>query len=1161
MKFASRQRPHSQLSLAQQIRHFAFVMTMLIVLTLGGGMLALTLNDAPHAEKKANQDTVTVIGEVLSADVQGQLGSLMQLAENPMTWTALTDSAGREAYLKPFLIARERIPFSHPVELLDYKGRHVTGKLDALIDQTHSASLASAVLMKRQQQIAIVQSGTASSLLIGLPVLFPYTKEVIGVLVSTVELKDLFRARTANLGSDIVVDLTHRGHSLVGLDDAQPPRYSPAEFALNVPVSDGAEPLIVTLSSTRNPWLWPALRQFGFALAIGLILGVVTWKTAGFMAKRITRRLDELTSDCLAIADERLVVVRRDDSPDEIGILSRTLNRALEAHREITLNLERMVEQKTSALSQSEQRFRSIFEKNHSVMMIIDPHSGRIVSANPAASSYYGYTPDEFLHILISDINCMPPARIAEQMQAAEKESRNYFLFEHKLKSGEHRQVEVYSTPIPTNDGSVLFSIIHDVTERVKAEARLRISDQALMAISQGVVVSDATGMVLSVNGAFCRITGYSPEETLGQRCQFLQGEQTDPGTVLAIQRCKDLCIDFDGEILNYRKNGQPFWNEMSISPVLDASGQLTHFIGVIRDSTERKNAEDRLKLAANVFTYAREGIMITSVDGTIIDVNSAFSQITGFNRDEAIGANPRMLSSGRHDQEFYAAMWHDMLGKGHWYGEVWNRRKTGDVYVQMLNTSAVRNQKGEIEHFVALFSDITALKEHEQQLEYVAHYDPLTGLANRVLLADRLKLAMLQAVRRGQQLAVVYLDLDGFKAINDMHGHGAGDRLLMLLANRMKQVLREGDTLARIGGDEFVGVLIDLPDSDVCLPVLSRLLAAASLPVTLAHAEVHVSASLGVTFFPQTEDVDADQLLRQADQAMYEAKLLGKNRYHIFDTAQAHSVRSQHETLEYVRRALVRNEFVLHYQPKINMVTGQVIGLEALIRWQHPEKGLIFPLEFLPMVEDHALSIGIGEWVISSVLRQMDAWQRQGQVLQVSVNLGARQLQADNFLGRLRELLGQWPAVHPSCLEVEILETSALRDFGRMTHLIETCRELGVTFDLDDFGTGYSSLTYVKRLPIHRLKIDQSFVRGMLESQNDRAILQAVISLSSALGHEVIAEGVETVEHGVHLLQLGCEFAQGYGIARPMPAHEVLPWINNWKPHPQWQRAASVSV
>ena len=453
----------------------------------------------------------------------------------------------------------------------------------------------------------------------------------------------------------------------------------------------------------------------------------------------------------------------------------------------------------------------------------------------------------------------------------------------------------------------------------------------------------------------------------------------------------------------------------------------------------------------------------------------------------------------------------------------------------------------------VIIGRDISAHKEHERQLAYIAHYDVLTSLPNRVLLADRMHQAMSLAQRHGQKLAVAYLDLDGFKAVNDKHGHDAGDQLLIALATRMKQTLREGDTLARIGGDEFVAVLLDLADIEAGEPILTRLLAAAAEPVLSGDFLLQVSASLGVTFYPQVEDVDADQLLRQADQAMYQAKLAGKNRHHVFDAELDRNVRGYHESLEHIRRALAEREFVLHYQPKVNLRTGAVIGAEALIRWQHPERGLLPPAAFLPVIEDHPLAIELGEWVINSALAQMAHWHAGGLDIPVSVNVSARQLQQPNFVMRLREILAAHPKTLFGRLELEVLETSALEDLAHVSRVIKACQEIGVKFALDDFGTGYSSLTYLKRFPVSMLKIDQSFVHDMLSDPDDLAIVEGVLSLATAFHRQVIAEGVETVAHGTMLLQLGCEMVQGYIIARPMPASQFPDWCAGWRLEPAW--------
>ncbi len=562
----------------------------------------------------------------------------------------------------------------------------------------------------------------------------------------------------------------------------------------------------------------------------------------------------------------------------------------------------------------------------------------------------------------------------------------------------------------------------------------------------------------------------------------------------------------------------------------------------------------DQLQLAAGVFTHAREGIIITDASASIVDVNEAFTRITGYGREEVLGQNPRILGSGRHDKAFYEALWSDLDSHGQWHGEVWNRRKSGEVYAEVQTISAVRDRHGSVAHYIALFSDITAQKEHAARLEHIAHFDALTGLPNRLLLADRMQQAMAQARRRGERLAVAFLDLDGFKAVNDALGHAAGDRLLITLAQRMTSVLREGDVLARLGGDEFVAVLVNQPDPHTTVPLLQRLLHAVADPIDLGGAgPVQVSASIGLTFYPQPDDVDADQLLRQADQAMYQAKLSGKNRCHTFDAELDRNVRTQHAQVERLREAMHQGELLLVYQPKVNMRTGAVLGAEALLRWNHPEQGLLLPGEFLAPIEDHDSAVELGQWVIDRALAQMQQWHDQGLQLPVSVNVGASQLQHPGFAGMLAQSLAAYPQVPRASLMLEVLETSALEDLAHTTQVMQECLALGVAFALDDFGTGYSSLSYLKRLPVAQFKIDMGFVHDAGLAPNDRAILESVVGLGRAFHREVIAEGVETVAQGVLLIQLGCELGQGSGIAPAMRAHDIPAWVERWRPCDEW--------
>lgn len=596
------------------------------------------------------------------------------------------------------------------------------------------------------------------------------------------------------------------------------------------------------------------------------------------------------------------------------------------------------------------------------------------------------------------------------------------------------------------------------------------------------------------------------------------------------------------------------WWSALTLSGVVAVGLGLIAVLGAIYIRRQAQVAAQYRALenlqrvnAACVFSNAREGIVITDAEALITDVNDAFTRITGYSRDEVLGKNPRFLASGRHDRDFVVSLWADLMQKGFWQGEVWNKRKSGEVFVALQTISAVRDDQGRVRQYVSLFSDITLAKQHALDLEQAAYYDGLTTLANRTLLSDHLNRAMAASRRRGESLAVVFIDLDGFKAVNDTHGHGVGDHLLVALANRMKHALRKDDLLGRIGGDEFVAVMQNVGGAEGCVDLLHRLLDTVRMPIDVNDLRLQVSASLGVTFYPQSEAADADQLVRQADQAMYQAKVAGKNRFHVFDAVRDRTARDYHENLERIQAALDAREFVLYFQPQVNMRCGAVRGVEALIRWKHPTRGILSPGEFLPMTEGHAISVTIGEWVIETALAQLETWRAAGSDFSVSVNVGSLHLQQLDFFDSLMAAFARFPTVPRDRLEIEILESTALGDITHTSQVIAACRAQGVRFALDDFGTGYSSLSYLKRLPVDVLKIDQSFIHDMLDNAESMAILEAVLSLSKTLGYETIAEGVETVRHAHVLLGLDCQLAQGYCIARPMPAEAIPAWIDNW--------------
>ncbi len=470
--------------------------------------------------------------------------------------------------------------------------------------------------------------------------------------------------------------------------------------------------------------------------------------------------------------------------------------------------------------------------------------------------------------------------------------------------------------------------------------------------------------------------------------------------------------------------------------------------------------------------------------------------------------------------------------------------------WILCRGTVTQRDEAGEPALMVGTFSDITQLKQHEKQLEHIAHYDALTGIPNRVLLADRLQQALAHSKREGTILAVCYLDLDGFKLVNDTMGHEAGDKVLIEVTQRIKNSIRGDDTVARLGGDEFAVLLLGLHAADECSASLNRLLEAISQPIEIRNKLFEVSASIGVATYPG-DDHDADTLLRHADQAMYSAKQSGKNRYFLYDAENDQRTRSHHEFLRRLALALGRHEFELYYQPKVDMRSFQLVGAEALIRWRHPERGLLAPAEFLYAIEGTTLEIELGDWVVTTALVQLERWHQAGLPMQLSINISAGYLQAKDFAWKLKRKILRHPDLPQGCLQVEVLETAALEDIPRVSDTIERCRKIGISFALDDFGTGYSSLSYLGRLPVDTLKIDQSFIRDLLSDPGDRAIVQGVIALAKAFDRKIVAEGVESEELFRELVAMGCEYGQGYGIARPMPANELPAWLEQWNSAP----------
>ena len=759
-------------------------------------------------------------------------------------------------------------------------------------------------------------------------------------------------------------------------------------------------------------------------------------------------------------------------------------------------------------------------------------------------------------------------AQLTQATEDAIRHGRDYVCDAEVVREdGTHRWVTARGKVETDAEGRViaLYGTVQDITDSKLSSLKLNASEARLQrvidATDEGFWDWEVeTGRVYR-SPRYYAITRTRSEEDTGDVTFFRRlVHQEDRDRVIATidahlaGRTAAMAFDFR---LAGQQQGVRWMRIKGRAISRNEQGAATRVAGTIADVTELKLQEIASREASIVFDSTYEGIMVVGPDMRITRVNPAFTQITGYTEQEVFGQSPALLASGRHGAPFYEEMWQSIQKHGFWRGEIWNRRKNGEIYAERLTISVVRDIEGQIQYYIGAFSDINLQRNHEAELDRAMHYDPLTGLPNNRLLLDRLSQSILRSARTGSTSAVCVLDLDGFKRVNDQYGHSVGDQVLMAVGDTLKGILRAEDTLARLSGDEFALILPDVTSPEECTVALDRVLKTLRQPLELDGVRIEITASIGVSLFPD-DNVDADTLLRHADQAMYLAKEAGNDRYQMFDPDNNRKAQIHRQYLQRLGDALARHEFVLYYQPKVDLSRGEIIGAEALVRWQHAEDGLLQPNEFLPYLTGSDLEPEFGNWVIHAALAQLSSWVSHGLRIKVSANVSANQLLKPDFCARLHEALVRHPGAPPSLFELEVLESSAIADLSRAVEVLKQCKSLGVRLALDDFGTGYSSLTHLRQLPADTIKIDQSFVRGMLNNANDLSIVNGVIQLARAFDLEVIAEGVETQEHGAMLQRLGCRRVQGYAIARPMPASQFPAWCEEWQYSSTWMHMAA---
>ncbi len=690
----------------------------------------------------------------------------------------------------------------------------------------------------------------------------------------------------------------------------------------------------------------------------------------------------------------------------------------------------------------------------------------------------------------------------------------------------------------PTAEGGMV-CVRTDITESKSKEADLRKLGRALEQSPTSVIITSIDGIIEYVNPKFEEVSGYTAKEAIGQNPRILKSGDKTPEDYKKMWDTLLAGKEWRGTFHNKRKDGRIYWESASISPLRDEEGKITHFIAVKEDVTAQKRAEEQLRMNATVFDTTSEGIMVTDADNIIKTVNPAFSRITGYEAEEVVGHSPGILSSGRHTKAFYEQMWGAVSQNGYWSGEIWNRRKDGSVYPEWLSIAAIKNESGIVKEYVAVFSDISKHKQDEEKIRYQANFDALTGLPNRSLLTDRLTQAILSANREEWKLALLFIDLDQFKVVNDTFGHVMGDELLQMVATRIRECVREVDTVARFGGDEFVVLMQDVTDLEAPALVASKVIAEVTGSFTLYQREIYIGASIGITVYPDDANTP-DALLRNADMAMYQAKEQGRNNYQFFTPSmQRHTIERQ-QLEQDLRQALQRNELELFYQPVVDAETSKVCSLEALLRWNHAKKGRIPPDLFISLAEDCGLIGPIGEWVVKEACTQLSLLHRYGyEHLSMAINLSSRQRELGLETEFLKQVLVD-TGLKGESVTLEITESLLMRDTEESVKWLSRFKELGVKLSVDDFGTGYSSLSYLKRFPVDVLKIDRSFVSDLPQDSDSATLVRTIIGMANSLNLGLVAEGVETEDQVAFLTAEGCNVLQGYFYARPMPVAEL---------------------
>lgn len=672
---------------------------------------------------------------------------------------------------------------------------------------------------------------------------------------------------------------------------------------------------------------------------------------------------------------------------------------------------------------------------------------------------------------------------------------------------------------------------------------RASLTDIVFRHMQEGIMVLDHTLKIISINPWAQKVLKCNEDSLLGELYSTLFLKKDDYSHITSQLKVHG---NWTGEVLKKRLDGEIYFEWHNVRAVYNSEGNLSNYVIVFRDMSKQKDAQNDRRLAAKVLENISEGVIITDPRGHILSVNPAFEVVTGFTENEVIGKNPNVFQSGIHGTEFYKKMWAELTETGYWKGEIWNKKKNGEVFPEWLTISSIKDNEGKVSNYVAVFSDITDRKHTEEKLRKLAHYDTLTGVANRYSLNKRLESLIDTASKYNQQLAVLFLDLDRFKHINDTLGHSYGDLLLKEVSYRLKGLIKNKDFIARLGGDEFVIVLSNIKHPKEAVHVAEEIIQSLTKSFILNHHEVYVSTSIGVSLFP-LDGVSMETLLRNADKAMYKAKSSGKNHYELYHSGMHQNESKQMKMEVLLRKALDFNEFFLVYHPQVDVKTRQIVAVEALIRWKQDELGIVSPADFIPLAEETGLIVPLSNWVIKQACEDIKKIHLHGfPNVKVSINISALHFNQDNFVKSVEDILST-TNVNPHTVDFELTESMIMPNATETIRKLVKLKKLGLKLSVDDFGTGYSSLSYLNRFPLDTLKIDKSFIGKIGIYHDDSTIVEAIISIAHRLNLTVVAEGVESKRQLEFLKKESCDLIQGFYITKPVPLEDLMDFLEYW--------------